>query len=217
MTEVRRRPGRPKDVSKRDALLDAGRRLLLDRGPEVTTEEIAFDAGVSKSTLYANFSGKEDLIEAVLHREAERTITDDDFASLFDTQISAATIIELGLRYVRFVNSRDLLRWDRVIASLEASNPGVAGKFFALGPGRAQRLLETMLEKAVAEGIIRVGSVRVAADQLAGLWLGFSNLEIKLGVRPELSDREIREQVEAGVNIFMQYYSVDRECCSSRL
>ncbi|WP_236638486.1 TetR/AcrR family transcriptional regulator [Mangrovicoccus ximenensis] len=187
-------------------MLDAARQLLLTKGPDVTIDEIAAAAGVSRSTVYANFAGKDDLVEAVIRSEADRTITEDGFASLVRGTVGKATLVEFGLRYVGFVNSHDLIGWDRVIASLEAVRPDLPGRFFELGPGRGQRLLERLLDKAAADGLIAAPSIAVAADQLTGLWLGFSNLEVKLGVRPPLSDAEIVERVTAGVEIFLRYY-----------
>lgn len=204
--EHRRPRGRPKDATKQAALLDAARRLLLKKGPDVTTDEIALAAGVSKSTLYANFKGKDHLVEAVIRAEADKTITQEDFAFLAQATVTAGTLVEFGLRYVGFVNSHDLIGWDRVIASLDAVRPELPGKFFELGPGRVQRFLEKLLDRAVADGLIETESTRIAADQLTGLWLGFSNLEVKLGVRPPLSIAEIEAQVKSGVEIFLHYY-----------
>ncbi len=68
MSETPRQKGRPKDPLKTQAILQAARKLFLEQGLEVTTAEIARVAGVAKATLYANFSDKEHLIEAVLRR-----------------------------------------------------------------------------------------------------------------------------------------------------
>ena len=68
MSETPRQKGRPKDPLKTRAILQAARKLFLEQGTEVTTAEIARVAGVAKATLYANFSDKEHLIEAVLRR-----------------------------------------------------------------------------------------------------------------------------------------------------
>ncbi len=68
MSETPRQKGRPKDPLKTQAILQAARKLFLEQGTEVTTAEIARVAGVAKATLYANFSDKEHLIEAVLRR-----------------------------------------------------------------------------------------------------------------------------------------------------
>ncbi len=68
MSETPRQKGRPKNPLKTQAILQAARKLFLEQGLEVTTAEIARVAGVAKATLYANFSDKEHLIEAVLRR-----------------------------------------------------------------------------------------------------------------------------------------------------
>lgn len=68
MSETPRQKGRPKDPLKTQAILQAARKLFLEQGTEVTTAEIARVAGVAKATLYANFSDKEHLIEAVLRQ-----------------------------------------------------------------------------------------------------------------------------------------------------
>ncbi len=79
MAEQKRSRGRPHDSSKATALLNAARELFLSAGPDVTTDQIAAAAGVSKSTLYSNFGDKDGLIEAVIRREADLTVTDEAF------------------------------------------------------------------------------------------------------------------------------------------
>ena len=120
--------------------------------------------------------------------------------------VTAETLVSFGLRYAGFVNNLDLVGWDRVIASLEAGRSDLPGRFFELGPGRAQRLLETLLGKALADGLIQTTDTRLAADQLTGLWLGFANLEVKLGVGKPLAEAELQVRVRAGVEIFLNYY-----------
>ncbi len=54
-----RRPGRPKDPAKREAILDAAQRLFYARGVgPVGLEDVAGTAGVSRMTLYSHFGGK---------------------------------------------------------------------------------------------------------------------------------------------------------------
>lgn len=206
MRQAKRPRGRPRDDSKRVALLDAARSLLLTLGPDVTTDEIAASAGVSKSTLYANFTDKDGLIEAVIRREAEVTITDAEFVSLIEGDVTPDTLVRFGFRYLSFVNSHDLIGWDRLIASLEVSRPELSRHFFDLGPGRGQRLLEILLSHAVRQKLLVDVPPDIAADLLTGLWLGFVNLEIKLRVRPPLTENEVMERVRRGVDMFLQVY-----------
>ncbi|NLB59089.1 MAG: helix-turn-helix transcriptional regulator, partial [Gammaproteobacteria bacterium] len=55
-------PGRPKDLAKRAAILDAAERMFLQHGFEgVSMDQIATAAGVSKLTVYSHFGDKDAL------------------------------------------------------------------------------------------------------------------------------------------------------------
>src|SRR5690606_16007182 len=62
-------PGRPKDLAKRAAILEAAESLFLEHGFEgVSMDQIAARAGVSKLTVYSHFGDKDALFfEAVEH------------------------------------------------------------------------------------------------------------------------------------------------------
>ncbi len=113
MSETPRQKGRPKDPLKTQAILQAARKLFLEQGLEVTTAEIARVAGVAKATLYANFSDKEHLIEAVLRQESDLTISDHDFAQRHHLPL-IEVLTAFGYRFVRFINQRELTGWDRL-------------------------------------------------------------------------------------------------------
>lgn len=197
--------GRPKDESKRVALLDAARTLFLAHGLDVTTDEIAARAGVAKATLYANFPDKDALLEAVIRRESDLTITDDDFLGSQDVPIEAA-LLAFGNRFMGFLNRRDLAGWDRLLASAAARQPQLAKRFFDAGPERGQRLLTQMIASAVARGELRAENPEQATEDLTGLWIGFSSLRIKLGVSKPLTRAQIEAKVAHGVRIFLAIY-----------
>src|SRR3546814_7848015 len=54
------------------------------------------------------------------------------------------------------------------------------------------RLLTKIIADAVASGQVETDDAAYAADALTGLWLGFVNLEIKLGVRQPMERSEER-------------------------
>ncbi|STU99070.1 TetR family transcriptional regulator [Klebsiella pneumoniae] len=128
MSETPRQKGRPKDPLKTQAILQAARKLFLEQGLEVTTAEIARVAGVAKATLYANFSDKEHLIEAVLRQESDLTISDHDFAQRHHLPL-IEVLTAFGYRFVRFINQRELTGWDRLIASAAVRHPDLPGRF----------------------------------------------------------------------------------------
>ena len=68
--DQKRSAGRPKDMAKRDAMLDAAACLFFRNGLEaVTMEAVAREAGVSKVTVYGHFATKETLFGSVIRRE----------------------------------------------------------------------------------------------------------------------------------------------------
>ncbi len=179
MSETPRQKGRPKDPLKTQAILQAARKLFLEQGLEVTTAEIARVAGVAKATLYANFSDKEHLIEAVLRQESDLTISDHDFAQRHHLPL-IEVLTAFGYRFVRFINQRELTGWDRLIASAAVRHPDLPGRFYAAGPGRAQQMLEAIIAEAIEAGTLRACDPQEAADELAGLWLGMTSLALNL-------------------------------------
>ncbi|CAE1150757.1 TetR/AcrR family transcriptional regulator [Serratia rhizosphaerae] len=207
MNEKNRQKGRPKDPLKERAILQAARKLFLEKGLDVTTEEIARVAGVAKATLYANFADKDILIEAVLRQESDLTISDEDFSKRHNHSLTD-TLTAFGNRFVRFINQRELTGWDRLIASAAIRHPDLPRRFYVAGPGRAQQMLESIIAEAVDEGVLISCNPREAADDLAGLWLGMTSLEIKLGARKTLSDEEIKHRVSHALGVFMRFYSV---------
>ncbi len=137
MSETPRQKGRPKDPLKTQAILQAARKLFLEQGLEVTTAEIARVAGVAKATLYANFSDKEHLIEAVLRQESDLTISDHDFAQRHHLPL-IEVLTAFGYRFVRFINQRELTGWDRLIASAAVRHPDLPRPLLR-PPGRGAR------------------------------------------------------------------------------
>lgn len=206
MNENKRQKGRPKDPLKEQAILQAARRLFLEKGLNVTTAEIARIAGVAKATLYANFADKETLIEAVLRQESDLTISDKEFSQRHSLPLQEV-LTAFGSRFVRFINQKELTGWDRLIASAAIRHPDLPGRFYAAGPGRAQQMLETIVAEAIEGGFLRECNAREAADHLAGLWLGMTSLEIKLGARKSLTETEIQHRVVLALDVFMRAYS----------
>jgi len=179
-------------------------------------DEVAATARVSKATLYANFADKSSLVAAVIRRESDNTITDEEYANFLAHSRVRDVLFSFGVRFVNFINNRDLFGWDRLIASLEARQSELPRRFFDLGPGRGQRLLTELIARAIDQGQLKAVGADHAADALTGLWLGFTNLEIKLGVRHPLTEDEIKERVERGISVFLAVYGTEAEARTGR-
>lgn len=197
--------GRPKDPTKRAAILDAARGLFLSTGINVTTDSVAAKAGVAKATLYANFPDKETLMVAVLRHETERMIMVESCEIVRDMPLRDA-LAGFGVRYLSFINDRNLTRWNSLIAASAAKHPDLPRRLFAAGPGRLQELLAEIIEQGVRRGELALADPAEAAGNLTGLWLGFEGMKISLLARDPYTPAELQSRAKTGVGLFFRLY-----------
>ena len=71
------RSNKERTEATRLALIEAGRRLFVERGyAETATPDIVTEAGVTRGALYHHFEDKKALFRAVVEREAEMVAAD---------------------------------------------------------------------------------------------------------------------------------------------
>lgn len=202
---TRRRRGRPKSKVTREAIVAVARELFLEIGPDVPIEVIATRARISKPLLYRQFLDKDDLMEAVLQREAEQSISQQQESTYAAMEFTEA-LVAFGMRYVGFVNDQ-LRGWGHLIVSLLPRHPDLARRFFEKGPAREHAYLIALIAAGAAEKILVVDNPAEAAGDLLGSWLGIPGLEINLRARDPMSEDEIAMRVERGVARFMQFHA----------
>lgn len=79
-------------VTESEAVLDAAGRLLASRGIAGTTvDDVAAEAGVSRATVYRYIGGKDELVRAVIGREAADVLA--RVATVISASTSATTAI----------------------------------------------------------------------------------------------------------------------------
>lgn len=107
----------------RTALVSAARELFSEHGySRVGTEEIVKRAGVTRGALYHHFSGKEDLLRAVLHDLARELAEASATAALAETdqwrQILAAVhafldaCVDPAIQQIMMTDAPSVLGWD---------------------------------------------------------------------------------------------------------
>ena len=107
----------------RGALVGAARELFAEHGyAGIGTEEIVKRAGVTRGALYHHFSGKEDLLRAVLHELARELAEASATAALAETdqwrQILAAVdafldaCVDPAVQQIMMTDAPSVLGWD---------------------------------------------------------------------------------------------------------
>lgn len=96
----RRRPraaALPPD-ERRAAIVDVTLQLLVERGPSVTTKQIAEAAGIAEGTIFHVFADKEAVLQAAVDRVLDPTAVEAELAAIdralpFDEQLAAAVAV----------------------------------------------------------------------------------------------------------------------------
>jgi TetR/AcrR family transcriptional repressor of mexJK operon len=203
-----RGPGRPKDGTKHDAMLDAARRLFFERGVEaVPIEAVAAEAGVSKVTVYGHFGDKLTLFEAVVAREVaamhQGLATPDPTGKGIEERLLA-----FGMALMGFLTRPDIAAFERMLGPEADRHPELARRFFEAGPGRCRALLARAIEEATAAGQLAPDDPMLAAEDLLSLWQRMLPVTRRLGLEDAPGTADVAARVRRGVRLFMRAHGV---------
>lgn len=202
-----RRPGRPRDAAKHDAILDAARALFFARGVEaVPIEAVAAEAGVSKVTVYGHFGDKLTLFEAVVAREvatmhAALTTPDTEDRAIEER------LVAFGTSLMRFLTTPEVENFDRLLGQEAQRRPDLARRFFDAGPGRCRAFLAGLIAEAAARGELAPDDPTAAAEDLLALWQGMLPIMCRLHLQASPDQPDIAARVRRGVRLFMRAHA----------
>ena len=203
----KRAAGRPRDPAKARAILDAGWSLFLQRGVEATSiEAIAAEAGVSKVTLYSHYPDRTALFEAAVRREMERIEAAQGAPEAGAPASTADRLRGFGAGIMGFLATDAAIDFYSVLAGELRRHGDLARAFHDLGPGRTRSNLAALLAEGVACGDFVALDADRAAEELFGLWQGFTNFQLSLGVGVEEIRADLGRRVDRGVDLFLRLY-----------
>lgn len=157
---------------KAEAVLTAAERAFLAAGfGAVTMDAIARDANVSKATVYAHYSGKEELFGAVVARLSERRFHGFSVEALDPREIEAS-LTTIAARFLDLVLSPEAIALNRIIIGEVTRFPALGAVFWEAGPERTRMQIESFLRRAAAAGSLAVPDPRLAAEQFIALARG---------------------------------------------
>lgn len=201
-------PGRPKDLEKKAAILDAAKRLFPQRGYDgVSMEAIAAEAGVSKLTVYSHFSDKENLFAEAVKCRCEELLPTAVFEADPGAAPIAAALRDIGLAFHALITSDEAVQLHRTLAARAMTDTGLAKRFYEAGPRRVIEALRGFLDRAHAAGILEVADSHRAAAHFFCLLKGEHHLQLIVGCCGKLGSRECRAHIDSVVELFVRAYS----------
>ena len=138
----------------RDGIVEAARRRFLRFGVRKTTmDEVAREAGCSRTTLYTHFRNKEDLYGSLLEQDAEAFIA--EASAVLATEATAGQKIQRIVGITRQTYARNHVMRLALAGDAEMSLEPIADAFTREQEQRIVDLLRQVIEEGVAEGSLR--------------------------------------------------------------
>jgi TetR/AcrR family transcriptional regulator, mexJK operon transcriptional repressor len=200
------------DNPKRRAVMAAAADLfMLDGYAAVSMDAVARAAGVSKATLYAYFTGKEALFEAIASSACEDLRQRaDSFLGQHDRPLREA-LEELGREWLRFMLRPQVRALHRVMVAEATRFPSLARAFYAAGPQAMRSWLTGWMAGEAARGRLRPGtSPAEAAEHFLCLLRGDLFVRATFGLVEEATaESEARDQARRAADAFMRLDGVE--------
>lgn len=201
----RKKQGRPSDIAKREAIIEAAARSFFDVGFAASSiEAIAAEAGVSKVTVYNHFSDKRGLFTAAVEHECEKMRGYFSLENLPRGSIRDR-LTAIGEAMFAFLSRPEMIQFERRIAAETEHEPALGEAFLKAGPWRMKQAFAAYLAQEAQSGELEVADPMLAAEQFVSMCKGMGDLERRFGKVP--SDEDTSRRIEGAVDVFLAAYS----------
>jgi TetR/AcrR family transcriptional repressor of mexJK operon len=206
------RPGRPKDIARREAIIDAARGLFASLPFDlVKMETVAARAGVSKMTIYSHFRDKETLFETIVLATSEQMIR--SLSAPLERGALRERLIAAGTVVLSVILGSDICTMAHTLPPALRANRDLAERFYAAGPGRVRAALAAIIAAAVGRGELSVDEPDSAADDLVSLWEGSMPAKLAFGLVGLATPQQIEHRAVRGTDVFLRAYRTNRPVC----
>jgi AcrR family transcriptional regulator len=203
-------PGRPKDMEKRAAILDAAKRLFPQHGYEGTSmDAVAAEAGVSKLTVYSHFGDKDSLFREALRERCRQALPDTLFESAQADSLREG-MMRIARAHASAVTDPEAIgTWRAILGDCRQGNPRLGQLMWEEGPARMRVKMEHFLEAATRRGDLDISDIGRAASQFLALLKGDLHSMRLFGCTEcqEGFEREVIATAEAAVEMFLRAYA----------
>ncbi|HET6430751.1 TetR/AcrR family transcriptional regulator [Dyella sp.] len=203
-------PGRPKDMEKRAAILEAAKGLFVRNAFAGTSmDAVAAEAGVSKLTVYSHFGDKDNLFREVIRARIQDILPEETYD--FDPKVDIRqTLLNIALTHARLDCDKENIGTFRAILSdCRQGNPRYGRLFWEEAATRTHALMERLLGRAVEAGALEIDDIPRTSVQFFALIKGDLMMRRMFGCDdcPHAYAAELEATARAGVATFLRAYA----------
>jgi len=194
------------DTAKRRQILAGAKVAFLEHGFDgASMGDIVVASGVSKATVYAYFTSKEQLFETLILDE-RRGQAEQAFALKASDHDVAKVLTGLGHSLMSFMTRGETVQIVRLVIAAAGKFPALGRVFFEAGPAYGKARLAEYLQAQVAAGVLRIDDCGLAAWQFVELCKAGITVPMLMGVMDQAPEDQRRRTVESAVAMFMRTY-----------
>lgn len=206
-------PGRPKDLGKRAAILEAAKQMFTAHGYDgASMDQIAAEAGVSKLTVYSHFGDKMTLFGAAVRAFCEQQIP----ASLFEAEADLPLrerLMVIARAFYAMVSSPEAVAGHRMLCIPQMADSNLPQMFWEAGPARVQLEFAALLKRRIAAGELQIdghddAAIHCAAAQFFTLLKGEPHARMVFGCGSASCADGIEAHLAASVDMYLRAYAV---------
>lgn len=196
-------PGRPKDLAKRAAILDAAKRLFVQQGfDRVSMDQVAAEAGVSKLTVYSHFGDKDRLFAEAVRAHCEQGMPTRLFEP--DPQVPLRDrLLEIAQAFFAMVMNPEAIAGHRILCSPQVATSHMPAMFWEAGPQCVQDAFAALLRRRIAAGELDIDDPDRAASHFFALLKGEPHARAVLGCP---TDAPAQAHLASVVELFLRAY-----------
>jgi len=200
-------PGRPKDMEKRAAILEAAKGLFIRNAFAGTSmDAVAAEAGVSKLTVYSHFGDKESLFAAGAKAYCEQQLP----ATLFEPHPEVPLrerLMQIARAFFGMISAPEAIAGHRILCTPQMADSPVPQMFWDAGPRRVQEAFAELLRWRMSVGELQIDDIPRAAAQFFALLKGEPHAQLVFGCGT-LRNGDTEAHLAATVDMFLRAYGM---------
>jgi TetR/AcrR family transcriptional repressor of mexJK operon len=199
-------PHKPRSSAKREAILDAAQALFLRQGYAGTSmDQVAATAGVSKATIYAHFTGKDELFGAIIRRRCQSSF---DLCTLpgLGAMDARTALTAIATQLMDLLLSPEALGVYRIVVAEAMRHPDLVLAYHEAGPARGKAYMQAVMDALVARGELACDDTWRATDFFIGM-LRTEYFHRALMGMPQTEGRTLKATIDDAVAVMLRAYA----------
>ena len=202
--------GRPKDLEKRQRILEVARQLFLQHGYHGSSmDHIAKEAHVTKLTVYNHFQDKANLFSCAIEETCEKLMLGRSF-QLQRAEDFVPMLEQICALSMHIINLPEAIKLEHLLLQLAAEQNPLLENFYKASHLKMRAIWEQFFDQAQALGVLQFEQVNEVITLLMSLLFGYRHQEMLLGMN-EVPNAKQREQlIQEAMAVFLLKYPLQK-------